>query len=76
MEYEVVGFRRSVGTSKKTGKDFSGYIVFFNLEQSGVTGVATEQTFISDELGYVPALHDHVRLLYNGRGFLMEVEIL
>lgn len=74
--YEVVGFRRSVGTSKKTGKDFSGYIVFFNFEQQGVTGVATEQCFISDDLGYVPALHDRVRLLYNARGFLMEVELV
>ena len=73
---EVVGFRRSVGTSKKTGKEFSGYIVFFNLQQQGVTGMATEQTFISDDLRYVPALGDRVRLLYNSRGFLMEVELM
>lgn len=74
--YEVVGFRRSVGTSKKTGKDFAGYIVFFNFAQQGVTGMATEQTFISDELSYVPSLGDRVRLLYNARGFLMEVELV
>lgn len=31
MFYEVVGFRRTAGTSKKTNKDYSGYIVFSNL---------------------------------------------
>lgn len=76
MEYEVVGFRRSVGTSKKTGKDYSGYVVFFNLEQQGVTGIATEQRFIPDNLNYVPVLHDRVRLLFNAGGYLMEVEVL
>lgn len=74
--YEVVGFRKSAGTSKKTGNQFSGYIVFFTLEQQGVTGVATEQCFISDDLRYVPALGDRVRLLYNNRGYLMEVELV
>lgn len=73
---EVVGFRRSEGTSKKTGKPFAGYIVFFNLQQQGVTGMATEQCFISDDLNYVPALGDRVRLMYNSRGFLMEVDLV
>lgn len=74
--YEVVGFRKSAGTSKKTGKEFSGYIVFFNLLQTGVTGMATEHCFISDDLGYVPTVGDRVRLNYNSRGFLMEVELV
>lgn len=76
MSYEVIGFRRSVGTSKKTGRDFSGYIVFFRFTQEGVNGFATEQTFISDQLDYVPSIGQHVRLLYNARGFLIEVEVI
>lgn len=73
--HEVIGFRRSEGVSKKTGKNFSGYIVFFALDQRGVTGKACDQAFISDDLDYVPSLGDKVQLIYNSRGFLTDVVI-
>lgn len=74
--YEVVGFRKCSGKSKNTGKDYSGYFVHFTLEQPGVTGKATENTFIADSLGYEPMIGDRVRLNYNSRGFLTEVEVV
>lgn len=73
--YEVIGFRRSEGVSKKTGKNFAGYIVFLAMDQRGVTGKACDQAFISDELDYAPALGDKVQLIYNSRGFLTDVAI-
>lgn len=76
MFYEVVGFRRTSGTSKKTNKDYSGYIVFFKFTQNGVTGCATEQCFISDQLNYFPQIGQSVRLLYNAHGYLIEVEVI
>lgn len=72
--YEVVGYRKCSGKSKNTGKDYSGYFVHFTLTQEGVAGKATENTFISDSLGYEPRIGDTVRLNYNSRGFLTEVE--
>lgn len=73
--HEVIGFRRSEGVSKKTGNKFGGYIVFFVLDQRGVTGKACDQVFISDDLGYQPVLGDKVQLVYNSRGFLTDVII-
>lgn len=73
--YEVIGFRRSEGTSKKTGNRFAGWIVFFSLDQRGVTGKACDQAFISDDLDYEPSLGDKVQLIYNSRGFLTDVAI-
>ena len=72
--YEVIGFRRSEGKSKSTGKDYAGYMVFFSFDQKGVEGKACDQAFIADSLGYDPILGDRVQLFYNARGFLMEVK--
>lgn len=71
--YEVIGFRRSEGVSRKTGKNFAGYIVFFALDQRGVTGKACDQAFISDDLAYQPVLGDKVQLIYDSRGFLRDI---
>lgn len=73
--YEVIGFRRCEGVSKKTGNKFSGWIVFFALVQRGVTGKACDQAFISDDLAYQPVLGDKVQMIYNSRGFLTDVAI-
>ena len=74
--YEVVGYRKCSGKSKATGKEYSGYFVHFVTTQEGVTGKAVENTFISDSLGYEPVLGDVVRLNYNSRAFLTEVEVV
>ncbi len=75
MLYEVVGFRKCSGTSKNTGKPYSGYFVHMQFTQDGVTGKAVENTFIADSLGYEPVIGDRVRLNYNSRGFLTEVQL-
>lgn len=76
MIYEVVGFRACQGVSKKTQRPYNGYFVFLTIERTGVQGKATENIFVGEELGYVPAVGDLVRLNYNSRGFLVGVEVI
>lgn len=77
MNYEVIGVRRSEGTSKKTGKPYSGYIVFYTYKQQGVEGVAADNTFVSDQLiDTIPRPGDQIRLIYDRNGFLQEFEVV
>lgn len=78
MQYEVIGVRRSEGTSKKTGKPYSGYIVFYTYTQQGVQGVASDNTFIADQIlnGYIPKVGDQIRLIYDRNGFLQDFDVV
>lgn len=78
MNYEVIGVRRAAGTSKKTGKDYAGYIVFYTYKQSDVNGVASDNAFVSDQLlqGYVPQVGDKIQLIYDRNGFLQAFELV
>lgn len=77
MQYEVIGVRRSEGTSKKTGKPYSGYIVFYTYNQQGVDGVASDNTFVSDSLiDSIPRPGDQIRLIYDRNGFLQEFDVV
>lgn len=71
---EIIGVRRTEGTSKKTGKPFSGYIVFYQYTQQGVSGMACDNVFVSDELltGTIPAPGMKCELRYNRNGFLTD----
>ena len=74
----VVGFRRCEGKSKSTGKPYSGYIVFYEEERPGVTGIACESVFLSDDLleGRAPAVGQMMDLRYGRGGFLQSVEFV
>lgn len=78
MNYEVIGVRRSAGTSKKTGKPYSGYIVFYTYRQADVTGVASDNAFVSDQLleDYIPQVGDKIQLIYDRNGFLQAFELV
>ena len=76
--YEIIGYRRCAGTSKKTGKSYSGYIVFFTYCAQDVTGKSCDNAFISDELlqGYVPELGHRFQLFYNKSGFMTDFQLV
>ena len=78
MQYEVIGVRRSEGKSKKTGKPFSGYIVFYSYEQQDVTGKACDNAFIPDQIlcGYTPNVGDKIKLIYDRNGFLQDFDVV
>lgn len=78
IKYEVVGYRRATGTSKKSGKPYSGYFVHLQYADPQITGKATENTFISDEVivGRSLALGDQLELLYNKSGYLVQVDFV
>lgn len=74
--YEIVGFRRAAGTSKKTGKPYAGYFVHLTYDDPQITGKATDNVFLSDAILdgrqiYNGALID---LVYNKQGFLISVD--
>lgn len=78
MHYEIIGVRRSAGTSKKTGKPYSGYIVFYTYKQQDVEGVACDNTFISDTIlnGDIPRVGDQIQLIYDRNGFLQDFTVV
>lgn len=78
MHYEIIGVRRSAGTSKKTGKPYSGYIVFYTHNQQDVEGVACDNTFITDTIlnGYIPRVGDLIQLIYDRNGFLQDFTVV
>lgn len=71
---EIIGVRKSEGTSKKTGKAFSGYIIFYQGDQKDVVGKACDNVFVSKELigDQIPVPGMKVQLLYNRNGFLID----
>lgn len=75
---EVIGVRKAEGISKKTGKPFSGYIVFYQYEQGDVTGKACDNVFVSADLlqGMIPTPGMIVELRYNRNGFLTDFVVV
>lgn len=75
---EIVGFKRMAGTSKKTGKPYSGYTVWYLEEQRNVTGHVSDSTFIPDDLlcGSIPEIGQLVDLIYNKSGYLVDAKFI
>ncbi|MBO5952636.1 MAG: hypothetical protein J6Q53_00700 [Oscillospiraceae bacterium] len=76
--YEVIGVRRTAGTSKKTGRPYSGYTVFYTYLDQEVIGVKADNEFLSDTIlnGYIPKPGDHVDLIYDRNGFLIKFSVV
>lgn len=77
-EFEIIGFRRSQGTSKKTNKPYSGYIIFYTYVIQDVSGKGCDNSFVSDDIlgGYVPEIGDRFRLFYNKTGFMTDFQLV
>lgn len=73
-ENEIIGVRKTEGTSKKTGKPFSGYILFYQFDQKEVVGKACDNVFVSKDLtgDVIPVPGMKVELRYNRNGFLTD----
>lgn len=71
---EIIGVRKAEGTSKKTNKPYSGYIVFYQYDQENVTGKACDNVFVSADVlgGQIPAPGMQCEMHYNRQGFLTD----
>lgn len=71
---EIIGVRKAEGTSKKTNKPYSGYIVFYQYDQENVTGKACDNVFVSSDVlnGLTPAPGMQCEMHYNRQGFLTD----
>lgn len=76
---EIVGYKRLEGTSKKSGRPYSGYQVYGIQDDQNVTGKAVTEFFASDMVlgGYIPSIGSKCELYYdkgwNGSAYLKEV---
>lgn len=77
---EICGTKYVEGKSKRTGKFFQAYVVYFTEDGAphGVNGFVTGDAFIALDLlqGVVPRVGDKVELLYNKYGFLSSVRFV
>ncbi len=75
---EVCGVKYLEGKSKRTGKDYEAYILFYTEDgkPQGVTGFVTGDVFVSVDIldGRVPSVGDRVTLFYDKRGFLTDIK--
>lgn len=74
--YEIVGYRRAEGTSKKTGKSYAGYFVYLTYDDPQVTGKSTENVFLSDAILNGRQIYNGslIDLSYNKQGYLIGVD--
>lgn len=74
---EVIGSKYIEGISKKTGKPYSAYIVYYTQDGShqGVNGKICGDAFVDKRLldGQAPLPGDQIDLLYDKDGFLNKV---
>ena len=72
---EVVRSKLVEGTSKKSGKPYKAYVVYYTEDDDSVFGVITGDAFIDVSLlnGRVPMPGDKMELNYNKNGFLSKV---
>ena len=76
---EIVGYKRMEGTSKKSGRPYSGYQIYGIQENSQVHGHECTEFFASDAVlgGMIPTIGANVELYYDkgwsGQAFLKEV---
>ncbi len=77
---EVCGVRYGEGTSKKTGKSYKGFTVYYTEDGAaqGVKGFVADSCFLSAEIlqGRVINVGDKLDIRYDKRGFVSTVEIV
>ena len=74
---EVIGSKYVEGTSKKSGKPYTAYIVYYTQDgaDQGVNGKICGDAFVDKRLlnGQIPMPGDQIDLLYDKNGFLNKV---
>lgn len=74
---KLVGFEGKSFTFED-GKSVNGFYIFVEEERKGVTGIATDRVFISDNKmnGYIPVLGDEVMISFNRWGKPQEIRLV
>jgi len=75
---KIIGYQHSNFTVKDTGAKISGYILYLSEARDGVTGVATERIFLSNNRigNYVPNLNDNIRIYWNKYGKVDSIDLI
>lgn len=75
----IVGIQEGIkGTSKKTGKPYSGMRIFYTYLDRAVNGTGCDNIFINDQyvsMDFIPQIGDQIELMYNQYGNLKSVEV-
>lgn len=50
MKVSITGFKHLIGTSKKSGKDFAGFICFYVYQDRDTIGSVSDSAFIPDQI--------------------------
>lgn len=76
-EMSVIGIRKIEGTSKNTGRAYSGWAVYVTYESKNVAGLASERLYLSDaRLPQNVGVGSVIRPYYNRFGQVEMVEVL
>lgn len=77
-EYVIVGVRKVDYVSKKTGNPVKGYNLYCTFRDAHVDGVCAESVYINVNVAgdYVPAVGDHIQILYNRFGSVSAVQFI
>lgn len=80
MKYEVLGVQALDYTSRKTGNPVKGVTLHVKYKDSQVSGEATGNIFISDNLG-IDCVSDvrpgsRIDVEYNNRGYVADLSII
>ena len=74
----IEGLRVMQGTSRKTGKQYDGVILYLSHPEQGVVGVSTEDVFVQRDM--FDTLEELVgcdcSISYDRRGFVQDFQIL
>lgn len=68
MEYLVIGKEYLDYISKKTGKQVTGYTLYFTYEKEKCLGVAALTEFVNVDIGEDVQVNDTVEIFYNRYG--------
>lgn len=85
MVVKVLGIEAKSGISKKSGKPYDGYFLYFAHEKQGVTGMYAGDTFLQRDFaepklqacggaGKLPG--KSLNIDYDNRGFLVNLSVV
>lgn len=74
---KLLGYSEMKGTSKRTGRPYDGYRIYFAEASPRVTGMACDSVFCSREIlpDVLPAPGSDIRLTWSRRGFCEGFEV-
>lgn len=75
---KIVGYQRIEGTSKSTGRPYSGYRIYCTEQRNRVTGLAAVDQYVGDS--FMPTnpltVGDEIEFVYNRYGSVQGVNVV